>query len=182
LTVTEIKVGAPADLRFHRERIGVVEAVSRGRSTLNVRFESGSELQLAQCVDLSQQLEAPRVFVIEGTPPDRFLIFGGEKMYWLTPEGLILEEFRLLREQRHEEYWQTQIVGCSDGILAIYEGGVVAIDENLQVRWQKKKFFNDVFVGLEDGFLNFVQDDDTLWRMRVSDGAEEPNGVGSTIQ
>jgi hypothetical protein len=53
----------------------------------------------------------------------------------------------------------------------IYEGGVLAMDENLQVRWQKKKFFNDVFLALEADRLKFVQDGETQWSMRADDGS-----------
>jgi hypothetical protein len=121
---------------------------------------------------MSQQLESPRLFVIEKNPPDSFVIFGGERVYWVTDEGKFLHETSLFRRLDCSEYWTTQVIEDRQRIIVIYESGVLALDEDLRVRWHRKKFFNDVFVSSEDDVLKFVQDHDTPWNMRATDGTD----------
>jgi hypothetical protein len=156
--------------------IGTVELLpsrSGADDGLRIRFENGGIVELLSVVDVSERLRAPRVVVIEGTPHDSFVLFGGSKFYTVTQRGKVQRETSLFREVQMAEYWTTEFVEYGRGLLLIYEAGVLALDENLHVRWHAKKFFNDAFVALEGDSLKFIQDGETPWRMRAD--------LGSTI-
>jgi hypothetical protein len=59
----------------------------------------------------------------------------------------------LFRKTRLEEYWTTTILEQPHALIFIYEGGVLAIDERLQVLMHEGKFINDSFLGIETTLL-----------------------------
>jgi len=50
-------------------------------------------------------------------------------------------------------------------LIFIYEAGVLAIDERLQVLMHEGKLLNNFFVGIEDNALKFVRDHEQDWLM-----------------
>jgi hypothetical protein len=171
------KTSGAQPLEFRGRQIGTLEGLrSRnlgdGDDLLHISFDGVADLKLPWAVDISQQLKLPRVLVIEENPLDSFALFGGERMYWVTDKGTLLHEISLFRQLDATEYWTTEVVEDGRGIVITYDAGVLALGEDLRVRWHRKKFFNDVFVGLDGDILKFVQDHDTPWSMRADDGAE----------
>jgi hypothetical protein len=169
---TEITLRGVQPLQFGGKRVGTVERRETADRIdgLAVHFDAGPHVELQAAVDVSEQLKYPRVVVIEGAPRDAFLLFGGEKTYRLTIDGAVKCEFPLYRRWGYEEYWTMRILDHGSGVVVIYEAGVMAIDEELQVRWHKPKLFNDEFVALEDNILMFARDDDEKWFIRLEDG------------
>jgi hypothetical protein len=177
MKITEIELKGMEKLQFNGKHIATIKRItdSQGRvDSLYIHYETGSVLELPTAVDVSEQLECPRIFIIEGTPLDLFVLFGGVKAYWVSTDGKVQSEFSLFRRSGEEEYWTTVIKEKNAGIIIIYEAGVLAINETLQVQWHEPKFFNDDFVGIEGDALNFVRDHDLRWLMRLQDGAKLP--------
>lgn len=169
---TEITLRGAQPLQFGGKRVGTVERRETADRIdgLAVHFDAGSHVELSAAVDVSEQLKCPRVFVIEGAPHDTFLLFGGEKACWLTSGGAVKTESPLFRKWGEEEFWTTRILDQKNGVVVIYEAGVMAIDEALQVRWHKPKLLNDDFVALEGNVLKFARDHDAESFMRLEDG------------
>lgn len=161
-----------APLHFRGKQIATVERRELGDRIdgLTVHFDTGVNVELRAAVDVSERLDRPRVFVFEAAPLDTFLVLGGEKAYWLTCDGAVKAESPLFRKWGEEEYWTTQIIEQENGAIVIYEAGVLAIDEALQVRWHKPKLLNDDFVAVEGNLLKFARDHDAEWFMSLEDG------------
>jgi hypothetical protein len=141
---TEIELAGIRPLHFKGRRVGTAERRDAWDSridSLMLRFDTGAHAELRAAVDVSERLANPRVFVIEGTSPDTFLLFGGERMYLVSTNGEVKSEFATFREWGYEEYWVTDIIQQQAAIVIIYESGVLMIDEALQVRWHKFKYF-----------------------------------------
>jgi hypothetical protein len=143
---TEIILRNGQPLQFDGERIGTVQVQETADRIdgLTVHFDNGPHVELRAVVDVSEQLECPRVFVIEGALPDAFLLIGGEKAYEIATDGTVRSEASLFRKWGEEEYWTTRIIEHASGVIVIYEAGVMAIGEDLALRWHTPKFFNDV--------------------------------------
>src|SRR5579862_4545297 len=80
---SEITLRGVQTLQLHGKRVGIVE---RRQSSdridgLVIHFDGGAQVELRAAGDVSEQLECPRVFVVEGVPQDTLLFFGGEKAY-----------------------------------------------------------------------------------------------------
>ncbi len=169
---TEIALRGVQPLEFGGKRVGTVERRETADRIdgLAICFGAGPCVELRAAVDVSEQIECPRVFVIEAAHRDTFLLLGGEKAYWLTSDGAVKAEFPLFRKWGEEEFWTMQILDHGSGVLVIYEAGVIAIDEALQVRWHKPKLLNDQFMALEGNVLKFARDHDAEWFVRLEDG------------
>ena len=174
MRVAEIQLIRREPLSFKGRALATVEqqlgddGIDQG---LVMRFDSGPELLLPGAIDTSEERSAPRILVIEGTPENAFIIMGGEKIYRLTTSG----KFRVLdslflRADRDEEYWTIDTIYRNEGIIIVYETGVLRIDEALEVRWHKRKFVNDFFIGLREDFLVLSRDDGPEWSIRLTDG------------
>ena len=176
MTYTEIALRGVGRLPFCSQPIATIEMRrnANGTDALMVQFDNGANLKLEQAVDDSDRRESPRIFVIEVAPSDTFLLFGGPKAYWLTTEGTVLREMILFRERLDQEYWTTQLVESSGMLFVIYEGGVLAIDKDLGIKFHTAKMYNDDFVGIEPGALKFVSDHEEEWSMGVEDGLRQP--------
>jgi hypothetical protein len=170
---TEIALRGVQPIQLGGTRIGEIERLqtSDRNDSLVVFFCGGSRLELPSAVDVSERLACPRVFAIEGTPLDTFLLFGGERIYWLTSQGAMKAELLLFRKWGEEEYWTTEFIEQGGGVIVVYEGGLLAIDEALQVRWHKPKLLNDQFVAMEGNTLKFVRDHDVERFIRLEDGS-----------
>lgn len=173
----EIELAGVQPLYFRGERIGTVERrETRDRpDSLAIHFETGTNRVLPAAVDVSEQLSTPRVFIIEGRSPDTFMLFGGERLYWVSPDGDTRSE-KLFRERGWEEYWTTEIIEQQRAAIIIYESGVIMIDEALQVRWHARKYFNDSFIAVEGSVLRFRQDGQDEWSIRIEDGMNPDAG------
>jgi len=137
---------------------------------LTLRFDRGKVLQLDAAVDVSEALERSRVFIVEGKQEDAFLILGGEKAYWITADGDVRLSLPLFRKSGETEYWVSRIAESAAMMFFIYEAGILAIDEGLNVRWHRPKLFNDNFMVVENGFLKFSRDGSADWKVRCEDG------------
>lgn len=169
---TEIALIGVQSLQFCDKRLGTIERRETADRIdgLVVRFDTGASIELSAAVDVSEQLEHPRVFVFEGKSRDMFLLFGGEKAYWLSNDGIVKSEYPLFREWGEEEFWTTRILEQGGRVFVIYEVGVLAIDEMLHVRWHKPKLLNDYFVAVENDVLKFTRDHNAEWFMRLDNG------------
>ena len=74
---------------------------------LRVSFEGDTLLELPDAVDVSQTLDDPRVFLIEGRRADHVFLFGGKQTYSIGSVGGIERKLRLFREDDLTEYWDT---------------------------------------------------------------------------
>ena len=98
------------------------------------------------------------------------MIFGGEKAHWILEDGRLFGEYLTNRVSDLTEYWETQFTQINDGLIVIYETGVLALDQLLEVRWHTRKYINDFFASMANGSLNFLRDHDLEWSMQISDG------------
>jgi hypothetical protein len=182
---TEIELTGVRPLHFKGKRIGTAERRDAWGSridSLALRFDTGVHAELRAAVDVSEHLSNPRVFIIEGTSPDTFLLFGGERMYWISPNGAVKSEFATFREWGNEEYWMTEIIHQQGALVTIYDSGVLMIDEALQVRWHQSKYFNDDLAAVEGGALKFSRDGQEEWFMRLEDGSVSPQGMARPLR
>ena len=147
--------------------VGTIERIDhRDRiNGLRVRGRDGRQLDLPSAVDISEQLEEPRVLIAEGIDPNRFFVFGGEISFWVSTDLTEIARLDLFRETHLEEYWTTTVLEQPRALIFIYEAGVLAIDERLQVLMHQKKFINDFFLAIEDNALKFVRDHEEEWLM-----------------
>ena len=181
---TEIELTGVQPLHFKGKRIGTVErrdAWGSRTDSLALRFDTGVHAELRAAVDVSEHLSNPRVFIIEGTSPDTFLLFGGERLYWVSATGAVKSEFTTFREWGNEEYWVTEIIRQQDAIVIIYESEVLMIDEALRVRWHQSKYFNDDLVTVEGDALKFSRDGEE-WFIRLEDGSVSPQGMARPLR
>jgi hypothetical protein len=182
---TEVELTGVQPLHFKGKRIGTVERRDAWGSrvdSLALRFDTGALAELRAAVDVSEQLSNPRVFIIEGTSPDTFLLFGGERLYWVSANGEVKSEFATFREWGSEEYWVTDIIPQQDALVIIYESGVLMIGEALQVRWHQSKYFNDDLVAVEGRALKFSRDGQEEWIIRLEDGSVSPHGMARPLR
>jgi hypothetical protein len=181
---TEIELTGVQSLHFKGKRIGTAERrETRDRTdSLSLHLDTAQRVELRAAVDVSERLSNPRVFVIEGTSSDTFLLFGGERLYWVSTSGEVRSEFATLRAWGNEEYWVTEIVQQHAAIVIIYESGVLMIDEALQVRWHQPKYFNDDLVAVAGNALHFRRDGDEEWLMRLEDGGISPQELARPLR
>ena len=163
----EYKLTAPEDLILQSVRVGTIERREYYDRTNGLRIVSndGRLADLPGAVDVSEQLEEPRVFVIEGVDTNRFFIFGGENAFWVSTDLTETSRLDLFRKAGLEEYWTTTVLEQSRTLIFIYEAGVLAIDERLQVLLHREKLINDFFVAIEHDALKFVRDHEEEWLM-----------------
>jgi hypothetical protein len=108
--------------------------------------------------------------LIEGKPDSRFFVFGGEKAYWLSVEGKVENVLKTFRTYTDAEYWETRVIERPNDIVIIYEAGVLAVDEDLNIKCHKSKLFNDIVASIEGDSLRLLRDHDTEWHMQLADG------------
>jgi hypothetical protein len=169
MKITEIAIIGLVPLYFQGRQIGSIEArtCAGGIDCLGIRLECGVFLELSAAMDISEQLQAPRIFVIEGKPNETFAIFGGERIYWISTAGKVVKDFQTFRTYAEAEYWETKIINRPSDAVLIYESGVSVIDEDLRIRCHKIKFFNDFFAALEGDSITLLRDHDVKWRMQL---------------
>jgi hypothetical protein len=126
---------------------------------------------LVGAVDVSEQIDGPRVFSFEGARSDLLMLFGGENAYWIGTDGKATAELALFRTWGNAEYWTTTMIEHNQLMIIIYEAGVLIIDRLLDVVSHKPKYFNDVFVDIKDEALTFVRDNTLRWSMLLRDGS-----------
>lgn len=171
---TEITLKDIQPLQFGGERIGTVQLHETADRIdgLVVHFDSGPHFELHAVVDVSEQIEHPRVFVIEGALPDAFLVVGGERAYRMTIDGMVTTEASLFRKWGEEEYWTTRIIEHGSCLIVIYEAGVMAIGQDLALRWHTRKLLNDDFLAVEGDALKFRRDNDTEYFIQIDSGTQ----------
>lgn len=157
----------PQSLVFQGRTLGTIERInSRDRTNgLRIRSIEGLQIDLPSAVDISEQLDAPRVFVSEGLDPKRFFVFGGETAFWVNTDLTQVSRFDLFRQTGLEEYWTTTILEQPHSLIFVYESGVLVIDERLEVVMHREKLINDFFVAIEGDALRFSRDHEEEWLM-----------------
>lgn len=178
MKITEIAVIDVVPLYFQRREIGSVEArTCVGRiDCLGIRLKCGVFLELPAAMDISERLRTARIFVLEGKPNETFVIFGGERISWISTAGKVERDFQTFRTYAEAEYWETKIIERPSDAVLIYEAGVSVIDEDLRIRCHKPKFFNDFFVAIEGDSITLLRDHDTEWRMQLVDANDSKQG------
>lgn len=125
----------------------------------------GPQIDLASAVDVSEELDAPRVFISEGVDLNRFFVFGGEIAFWVSTDLTQVSRLDLFRRTGLEEYWSTTILEQPQSLIFIYESGVLVIDERLQFVMHREKLINDFFLAIEGDALRFSRDHEDEWLM-----------------
>lgn len=148
--------GIMATVRLlHRSQPGA----ARPSESILVQLSTGSQIELPESADNGETTEAPRVHVIKGNPSDQVFLFGGEIAYRLHSDGRVLESLVTYRHRDLDEFWDTKILLLEEEILiVIYETGVIAINQDLQVQWHVHKLVNDFFSHIEGKQLMFLRD------------------------
>jgi hypothetical protein len=166
MKIIEISLDKPSSVLFGEVQIATAERRYKLNSDgkidrdddLLLSFKSGSALELSSAVDVSEQINVARIFVVEGHSSDYFLVFGGEILYWLGRDGKLLREFKTLRDFDLVEYWKTYYYVQESFIVIIYESDIIKINNNLEVVWHRPKHLIDCLLGAEDGKLRFERD------------------------
>lgn len=173
MKITEVAIIGVVPLYFQGRQIGSIGArrCAGKMDCLGIRLECGVFMELPAALDISERIETPRIFVIEGKPTDTFVIFGGERIYWISTAGKIEKDFQTFRTYADAEYWETKIIERPSDAVLIYEAGVSVIDEDLRIRCHKAKFYNDFFVVIEGDSITLLRDHDTEWRMQLVEGS-----------
>src|SRR5215204_968865 len=163
----EYSLKTPQSLTFQGQVVGTIERTDfRDRTNgLRIRSVEGAQIDLPSAVDLSEQLDEPRIFVSEGLDPNQFFLFGGEIAFWVTSDVTQVSRFDLFRQTGLEEYWTTTILEQPQSLIFIYESGVLMIDESLHVVMHREKLINDFFVAIEGDALRFSRDHGDSWLM-----------------
>lgn len=136
---------------------------------LRASFENEKVLDLPNAVDVSEMLDAPRVFVIEGRRSDHVCLIGGPQAYSISNVGGIERTERLFREDRLAEYWSTLLFNRQEDLLVVYESGVLVLDDLFRVQLHHRKMVNDVLSNLGKSRISFVRDHETQWFMDLPD-------------
>ena len=163
----EYNLKTPQSLSIHGQTLGTIERIDFLDRTngLKIRPVDGFPFDLPSAVDVSEQLEEPRVFVCEGLDPNRFFVFGGEIAFWVRTDLTQISHRDLFRQTGLEEYWTTTILEQPQSLIFIYESGVLIIDERLQVAMHREKLINDFFIAIEGNALRFSRDHEEEWLM-----------------
>ena len=171
MKITEIEISGVVPLYFRGKQIGSIEArMCVGRmDCLGIQLECGVFLELPAAMDVSEQIGVPRITVIEGKPAETFVIFGGERIYWISTAGKVEKYFQTYRAYDFTEYWVATVIERPGDAVLIYEAGVTVIDEDLNIRCHKEKYFNDFFVSLDGNSILLLRDHETEWRMQLDE-------------
>ena len=167
MRITQYNLTASRSLTLNGEEVATIERTDYYDRINGLRITSkdGRLLDLPGGVDISEQLDVPRVFVIEGVDRERFFVFGGEVAFLISANIKEIARFDLFRSYGEAEYWTTTVLERPSALIIVYEAGVLLIDESLKVLMHKKKLFNDFFVAIDDNGLKFVRDHQDEWHM-----------------
>jgi hypothetical protein len=158
--------GSSATIRWHRKlRRGEPE------DSAEVLFPGGRSFELTEAVDAGETVDTTRIFAISGKSAGLVLLLGGPIAYRVYNSGHAEEAFRLYRESAYAEYWETQLTETDLGLLVVYEGGVLLLDEDLRVVWHRKKYFNDFFGGIQGEKLSLLRDHQKKLILSLKDGS-----------
>ncbi|KAB8172338.1 hypothetical protein FKV24_014940 [Lysobacter maris] len=84
-----------------------------------------------------------------------------------------VEILRLYRSLDDDSgFYSGLMVEVGDVLFFIYEGGVVAIHSTGSVLWHRQKFWDDVFVRIDDEKLIFMKEGGATFSISCADGAE----------
>lgn len=167
--VTMIELAGRQPLQVRLKQVGTIwrPDAEHQPATITLQAIDGANKYLHDAVDLGEMLDVPRVFLLEGTLSDRFMLLGGCTAYALATDGAIISTFRLLRTRGTEEYWSMQFVKWRSNLVVVFEAGILVIDSELRPVWQHGKLFNDTFVSLEGDTLTFLRDHEEKWQLQV---------------
>jgi hypothetical protein len=174
MKVSEVTLAKRATLSLNGREFGAAECapVADRADALRIQLKNGGELELPAAVDVSEQLRAPRIFLIEGESSDAVFLFGGEKAYRLSIMGEVDAVLQTFRTYKNAEYWNTDIIARPHDVVIVYEAGVLVVDEALAPKFHKSKLFNDFFASLEGDSVRLLRDHETEWRMQLADTSD----------
>ncbi len=145
--------GATAELRYSAPQWG-----GDKREVLRVQFPTANEIELDDAVDNGETTDYPRIHSIAGSPRESLLLFGGPMAYTISSGEQIIERIGLFRTWDCAEYWSTEFAESSEGLMIVYEAGVLVVNQCLTPIGHIKKRFNDVYRGIHDGKVVLTDD------------------------
>jgi hypothetical protein len=171
MRITELKLTSPQKL----EVSGTVFTLSWERfanrdDALRLTSPTGEERHLVGVVDVSQQIDNPRIHILTGSSSDNVLVFGGEHALRLSNQG-VEGEIATFRDWRNTELWSTEFFSCAEGMVSVYESGILLVDEALAVRWHDPKYLNDVVQRVSSNTITLLRDGEMQWTITLADGS-----------
>lgn len=157
MIVQETPLATGAEIAFPSgmsARIALVATESKWGAR-SVTFVSGDapDIVLRDAADVSQTSPYPRVFVVFGTPNDQVATVGGMFVYWIRSNGSVIASELLHRVVQDEEYWSTFFVEIPQGVLVIYEAGILLLASDLHLVWHRQKLYDDQFRAIRAGSI-----------------------------
>jgi len=129
------------------------ETIKYDRFSFNISDDTNLKLSsnlgkdqviLYNCVNISDTNEYPTIVLIESR--DDILLLGGSTNYLLEKHtGRSKIYFVNNRDFEFQEYFVDELVEFEDGIIYIYETGLMLFDNNLRVIWFRAKFIDDLY-------------------------------------
>jgi len=141
---------------------------------LSISFRKGNEILIDNAIDKSENIEVPRVFVLESQSKDNTIILaGGRTLYWLDlSTQQISQTLDLPRDERDLEHWETLIYPTNDQLLIVCEADYLLIRADLNVAWHNTKYYNEVISPPQPGtsYVTSTDEMDTSTRFSLVDG------------
>jgi hypothetical protein len=73
--------------------------------------------------------------------------------------GLEKNDISLNRNDKEDRgFYSCQLLQTDEGVITIYESGVIKIGWDGNVLWSKEKLWDDAFAGMQNGFMEFIND------------------------
>lgn len=79
-----------------------------------------------------------------------FCTVGGCYSYIFNLEDSSVRKIELFRERRDSEYWYSKYELTEFGLLIIYEGGILLLNEMLNQEWHISKYYNEYVTQIKD--------------------------------
>jgi len=169
----ELALKPTANFSFaNSERLIITHAPSDENGHGRARIETSvASIVLDGVVDDAETAEAPRVFVISGTPSNALVLLGGTRVYHVDSLGHSQILSCLDRDMVNTEFWSMRLLLVQLGVVVVYEGGVLLVNRDLGVRWHVRKFYNDLLDRVEQDHLWFLEDHEQPWSINLGSGA-----------
>ncbi len=162
------------------ERVSLVNGRSDG---LRITFPLGARLELPNAVDVSEQIDEPRIHYVVARHIDKIFIFGGKVAYWIDQKANLVNELPTHRTLGDEKYWSiTPLLWREGEAIFVYEGGVLAIDKNLELRWHIRKNYSDLLGETSRDWITLVRNQEECYDLSLKTGAiSNPMPYGGPI-
>lgn len=140
-------------------------------SAITIRTERG-EIEIADFAQICYSLEAARL-----VPTCEVAIWNGKAFIVGLPsivmagEGVSVKCDLFRKTDEDNGFYRTEWVDAGQRIFCIYESGIVAWNDAGEVLWHVRKFWDDVFTGVEADGLVFLMHDGQRIMINQSDGS-----------